>query len=96
MEFKLFPHTPPSPVGWAVQFKGSAYEDLNDFLKEAGNFDQFNLERSRSEFLVYDNERSECFLLKDGYWVVHFSDENRIEVYDDFDELKEDFRLELS
>lgn len=95
IEFALYPRT-PTALGYATQFCEDSREHIEEFLKHQGDLDQFELEYVPvSGWVLHDNVRSTMDFVSDGSWVVYFSFYNEVTVYQDVDELKRDYRLEV-
>lgn len=95
IEFALYPRISKT-LGFAMQFCEDSREYIEEYLKHQGSLDQFELEYVPvSGWVLYDNERSTMEYVFDGSFVVYFPDHNDVTVYQDLDELKRDYRLEV-
>lgn len=93
--FTLYPRIAKT-LGHAMQFSEDSREHIEEFLKNQGALDQFELEYVPiSGWVLYDNERSEMYAVHEGGFIVYFPDHNDVEVYEDLDDLKRDYRLEV-
>jgi hypothetical protein len=95
IEFALYPRIAKA-LGFAMQFSEESREYIEEFLKHQGDLDQFDLEYVPvSGWVLHDNVRSTMELVSDGDFVVYFPDHNDVTVYQDLDDLKRDYRLEV-
>ena len=95
IEFGLYPKIAKA-LGYAMQFCEDSREHIEEFLKNQGSLDQFELEYVPTQgWVLYDNERSRMDYVYDGDFVVFLTDHDCVTVYQDLDELKRDYRLEV-
>lgn len=96
IEFALYPRISKT-LGFAMQFCEDSREYIEEYLKHQGSLDQFDMEPNQETpgWVLYDNERSTMELVFDGDFVVYFPDHNDVTVYQDLNDLKRDYRLEV-